>query len=281
MTQVETATKVRVATKIFRRVVRKPQKRSGEEADQVAAFEAALESTERFFARLPELSLEGRSVLDYGCGIGATPVWLAQHGAARAVGVDIQSVAAANATLERNYPSLLDRVSYRQIEPDYEVDEERFDIVVSKDTFEHVHDPDAYVKAMRHFLKPGGVIAIGFGPLWKSPWGGHIDFMTRMPWAHLIFPEQVILAERKRFRPDQDPTRFEEIRGGLNRMTLARFLDTMERSDLERRYLATNQSERARSPARRALIGAMRLGSRLSPLREHCTMNIYSLWSAP
>jgi hypothetical protein len=105
--------------------------------------------------------------------------------------------------------------------------------------------------------------------------------MTRMPWAHLIFPEQVIFAERKRFRPDEDPTRFEEIRGGLNRMTLVKFLDTMERSDLERRYLATNQSERARSPARRALIRAMRLGSRLRPLRAHCTMNIYSLWSAP
>ena len=281
MTRVETATKVRIAAKIFRLVVRKPQKRSEEEADQVAAFEAALESTERFFARLPELSLAGRSVLDYGCGIGATPVWLAQHGAARAVGVDIQSVAPANATLERYYPSLRDRVSYRQIEPDYKVDEERFDIVVSKDTFEHVHDPDAYVKAMRHFLKPDGVIAIGFGPLWKSPWGGHIEFMIRMPWAHLIFPEQVILAERKRFRPDEDPTRFEEIRGGLNRMTLVRFLDIMERSGLERRYFATNQSERARSPARRALIGAMRLGARLPPLREHCTMNIYSLWSAP
>jgi hypothetical protein len=129
-------------------------------------------------------------------------------------------------------------------------------------------------------LEPGGEIAIGFGPLWESPWGGHIDFMTRLPWAHLVFPEQVILAERRRFRPEENPTRFEEIRGGLNRMTLARFLETMERSGLEKRFLATNQSDGARSPARRAFIGGMRLGSRLPPLREYCSMNVYSVWAA-
>jgi SAM-dependent methyltransferase len=160
------------------------------------------------------------------------------------------------------------------------VSEERFDLVISKDTFEHVDDPQAYVAAMKGYLEPGGEIAIGFGPLWKAPWGGHIDFMTRLPWAHLIFPEEVILAERRRFRPDENPSCFEEIRGGLNRMTLSRFVETMEGSGLVKRYFATNRSEGARSAWRSAFLGAMRIGARVPGLREYCTMNVYSVWAA-
>ena len=96
---------------------------------------------------------------------------LVEHGAARAVGIDTQSVDTAEAKLERDFPHLRDRVSFRQLEPGYDVGEERFDLVLSKDTFEHIDDPDAYVAAMKHCWEPGGEIAIGFGPLWESPWG--------------------------------------------------------------------------------------------------------------
>ena len=278
MAEGRTTGKHRLAASVLRRVLREPAGPEGGR-DPDLWFEEALGSTERFFSRLPELSFEGKSVLDYGCGIGATPIWLAGRGAVRAVGIDIQSVDFAEAKLERDYPHLRDRVSFHRIEPSQGVGEERFDLVISKDTFEHVDDPDAYVATMKGYLKPDGEIAIGFGPLWRSPWGGHIDFMTRLPWAHLVFPEQVILSERRRYRPEEDPSRFEEIRGGLNRMTLARFLETMARSGLVHRYLSTNRSEGARTRGRGAVIGAMRIGSRIPGLREYCTLNVYSVWS--
>jgi SAM-dependent methyltransferase len=251
-----------------------------DEGDDDRAFAEGFESTDRMFARMPSLSVSGKSVLDYGCGLGATSFWLAEHGARRAVGIDIQSVAAAAARREAAPQEVREKISFRQVDG-YEVDDERFDLVVSKDTFEHVDDPERYVATMKEYLNPGGELAIGFGPLWKSPWGGHIDFMTRMPWAHLIFPEDVILEERRRFRPDEDPSRFEEIRGGLNRMTLARFLDVMARSGLERRYLATNQATGAQSGARRAIIAALRGASTIPPLREYCTLNAYGVWAKP
>jgi len=53
-------------------------------------------------------------------------------------------------------------------------------------------------------LAHGWRIAIGFGPLWKSPYGGHIGYMTRLPWAHLLFSERAIMRERRRFFPN-DP----------------------------------------------------------------------------
>jgi cyclopropane fatty-acyl-phospholipid synthase-like methyltransferase len=239
-------------------------------------------STDRFFARLPDdLDLAGKTFLDYGCGGGATVVWAAQHGARRAVGMDVAPVEFAERKVREHFPELADRVEFHQIEdPDHPPDE-RFDVVLSKNTFEHVADPDAYVSQMRSLLADGGELVIGFSPLWKSPWGGHIDYLTVFPWAHLIFPEDVIMAERRRVRPRAKATRFEELKGGLNRMTLSRFESVMERSGLEARYFRVNAGARARSPLRRALLLAMRLLAHIPLAREYFAFSVHSVWRDP
>lgn len=172
-------------------------------------------------------------MLDLGCGSGATCVWAAQRGTRRVVGADIQSVELMRRKLASDYPELAGVVELRKITDGSELDGELFDVVLSKNTFEHVGDPESYVGVMQAHAAPSGHVVIGFSPLWKSPLGGHIGFMTKFPWAHLLFPEDVIMAERKRFRPNEDAQRFEQIRGGLNRMTLARFEQVMAASGLE------------------------------------------------
>jgi hypothetical protein len=42
------------------------------------------------------------------------------------------------------------------------------------------------------------------------------------PWSHVLFKEETILALRLRYRSD-GAKRFEDVEGGLNRMTIARF----------------------------------------------------------
>ena len=37
------------------------------------------------------------------------------------------------------------------------------------------------------------VFAVAFGPPWKAPYGGGVD--SKLPWAHLVFPERVIFEE--------------------------------------------------------------------------------------
>jgi SAM-dependent methyltransferase len=169
-------------------------------------------STERFLARLPSwLEFEGRTVLDVGCGRGSTCLALARMGA-HAVGGDIQPVTAAEKRLERE-PELAGRCDFHQVESLRELGDGRFDIVLSQDSFEHYADPERFVFELVESIVPGGLVVIGFGPLWKAPFGGHINFMTRLPWAHLLFPERVIMAERRRFRPDEDARRFEDMPG--------------------------------------------------------------------
>jgi SAM-dependent methyltransferase len=229
------------------------------------------ESARRFLKRLPPwLDFSGKTVLDVGCGGGSMCLHLARSGAAKAVGVDIQSVAGAEARLERE-PELAARCEFRQIDSLSDLGDRRFDAVISQDSFEHYADPERFVFELIEPLVPGGLLVIGFGPLWKAPLGGHIGYMTSIPWAHLLFPERVIMAERRRFRPEEDPARYEEIRGGLNKMTFARFRRIMASTGLEQVSLETNRGDH---PA----VKAFRLLRALRPLREYFTSNVYGVW---
>ena len=76
------------------------------------------------------------------------------------------------------------------------------------------------------------------------------------------------MAERRRFRPEENATRFEEICGGLNKITLGRFRRIMDTSGLECRYFATNASDNP-------VVRTMKVVSHVPPLREYFTQGNY------
>jgi SAM-dependent methyltransferase len=195
----------------------------GEERDRQKYLEYGIPSMERFFSRFDgALDMTGKSVLDVGAGRGEVIIEAAHRGAERVVGIDIDDGKQALKMIAED-PVASERVELLATDGSLEeLGSETFDVVLSKDSFEHFVDPETFVSRLAKYVKPGGVLAIGFGPLWKSPMGGHIDYMTPVPWAHLLFPEEVIMEERRRFRPDGAGT-FEEVPGGLNGMTLRRF----------------------------------------------------------
>jgi SAM-dependent methyltransferase len=248
-------------------------------SDLETTFNSGFADTERFFERLPAIDFRGLSVLDFGCGLGSTCIWLAEKGAERVVGVDVQPVDFAEARLAERSAEVGGRVAFHRIEPDSDLGfVGQFDVVISKNTFEHATDPGGYVDAMKARLAPGGTLLIGFAPLWKSPTGGHIGFMTPLPWAHLLFPERVVLAERRRFRPEEAASRYEDVLGGLSRMTLARFQAVMAGSGLRQVYFDTNNPRGARSPLRRRALSVLRVMSRPRALREYLTFSAYGAW---
>ena len=58
-----------------------------------------------------------------------------------------------------------------------------------------------------------------------------MDGFTRVPWVNLLFPEQIVLRVRSRYRTD-GALRYEDIEGGLNRMTVARFERLINESNM-------------------------------------------------
>jgi SAM-dependent methyltransferase len=180
---------------------------------------------------------QNKTVLDFGCGHGWQAIAMAQRGARQVVGVDI--VHAARAANNAAAHGCSDRTKFYPAFP-LEL-RGTFDMVLSCRSFEHFSDPAAVLGEMREAAVPGGLVVISFAEPWWSPTGSHMSFFTRVPWANLWFSESTLMAVRNRFR-DDGATRLEEVAGGLNKMTLAKFERLIAASGMQekfRRYYAT------------------------------------------
>jgi len=218
------------------------------------------------------IDFRGKRVLDYGCGYGPLAFHLAQEeGAATVTGVDIDQprIDFARQKLSSEYPDLAGSVEFKLPE---EIMGRQFDIVVSKDSFQHYDDPVSVLSQIIRLTVPGGLIAIGFGPLWKSPYGGAIDFMTKLPWAHLIFSEAVVMRERIRYRPEEKAQTYKDAQGEFNRMTLRRFRRIIAGSGMKVLSFRANASSGVIGSVSRLLAG-------IPGWREFFTLNVYVVLS--
>jgi SAM-dependent methyltransferase len=182
------------------------------------------EAMQVFDQEWPEMArhVEGKRVLDFGCGRGHLAVGLARRGAV-VTAVDIQARLLEKARrLAGDLP-----ICFAETVPS----DQRFDIVVSINAMEHYSDPLGVLRTMRSHLVTRGRILMTFCPTWLAPYGAHMHFFTRVPWVHLIFPEDVVMRARSRFMND-GATRYEEVEGGLNRMTVRRFREVVRESGL-------------------------------------------------
>lgn len=99
--------------------------------------------------------LQGKRVLDVGCGGGILSESMAQKGA-EVTGIDLGDKALKVARLHSLESGV--SVNYRLVSVEELADEapESFDIVTCMEMLEHVPDPDAVVQACAKLVKPGG-----------------------------------------------------------------------------------------------------------------------------
>jgi SAM-dependent methyltransferase len=168
--------------------------------------------------------IAGKVIIDFGCGEGADAVEMARKGAKRVIGIDIRE-------------GLLEIARQRALDAGVQntclfapSTKELADVVVSVDTFEHFADPAEALRMMNTLLQPKGEVLVSFGPTWYHPLGGH--FFSVFPWAHLIFSEKALIGWRSTFEAD-GATRFSEVAGGLNQMTIAKFEQLVAGSPLK------------------------------------------------
>jgi SAM-dependent methyltransferase len=167
--------------------------------------------------------LKGKTVMDFGCGTDEVSIELAQYGC-RVIGIDIQEHFLEIARKKAEAAGVGDRCTFvlQWNEPG--------DVVISTDAFEHFEDPEMILRLMQSHLKPGGYILLEFGPTWLHPHGGHL--FSVFPWAHLLVSEEALIRWRADFKND-GAKRFEDVAGGLNRMTISRWEEILGRSTLK------------------------------------------------
>jgi SAM-dependent methyltransferase len=158
--------------------------------------------------------IQDKVVIDFGCGSGTEAIEMSLRGARRVIGVDIMERYLSVARQRATHTGVGDRCTF-SIRP-----ETKADVIVAIDSFEHFAEPAAILEQMHESLQAGGCVLAAFGPTWYHPLGGHL--FSVFPWAHLIFTERALIRWRSGFKTD-GATRFHEVDGGLNRMTVRRF----------------------------------------------------------
>lgn len=166
----------------------------------------------------------GRTVIDFGCGTGGDAIALGRHGAKRVIGIDIRDDFLQLARDKAAAAGLADVCEFTKSTST------RAGVIVSIDAFEHFANPSAILRTMAELLVDDGEVLVSFGPTWYHPRGGHL--FSVFPWAHLLLSEQALIEWRSRFKAD-GATKFGEVTGGLNQMTIARFERLVAESPLE------------------------------------------------
>jgi SAM-dependent methyltransferase len=226
-------------------------------------------STDEYWRRIdPAPGLNGARVLDLGCGHGVLTVDLAQRGASRVLGLDLdaEAISFAGDYVPREYPSLRDKVRFVAHDIADLAGSDRFDYVFSKDAFEHILDLEGVVGHIHRLLKPGGKLILGTSPLYYSPFGDHDLIGYRIPWLTAL-PEKPLF----RFAAWKTGMHWRNAAdAGLNRMTPAKFRSLFQPADWRIEMISYNVGMGAKMAP---LFNALR---KIPPFEKFATVSIYA-----
>ncbi len=131
------------------------------------------------------------SVLEIGCGEGGNLKPFVDMGCKQIVGIDLSEGKIDNARHFFEQHPHRNRLKF-QVADIYDVIEElgQFDLIITRDVLEHIHDQDRFMQEVRKLLKPNGKFFLGFPP-WHNPFGGHQQmckhkWLSKIPYFHLL-----------------------------------------------------------------------------------------------
>lgn len=112
---------------------------------------------------LEGLDLEGKTVLDLGCGSGGVTIFIARRfNPSRITGFDVEAPAIerARAKAANESPDVCGRLAFVRADPGgLPFPDASFDLVFSKDAMVHVADKESLFAEIFRVLKPGGMLA--------------------------------------------------------------------------------------------------------------------------
>ncbi len=111
---------------------------------------------------LQGVEIEGKRVLDIGCGIAGIDILLVQkHGAAHVTGIDVEAPLIERAAKMVAAAGLSDQITCQLVAPGpLPFDDNSFDLVFSKDAMIHIPDKAAIYTEIHRVLNSGGQMAI-------------------------------------------------------------------------------------------------------------------------
>ncbi|MBK7434791.1 MAG: methyltransferase domain-containing protein, partial [Chitinophagaceae bacterium] len=150
--------------------------------DSTKNLHEALMNTNRRMAELAGITSQDH-VLDAGCGIGGSSLWLGRHIGCTATGITLSARQVEIATMLAQKDGLTDRVHFEQ--KDYTATgypDESFDVVWAVESVCHTQDKNDFVKEAWRVLKPGGRLIMA--DFFQQPGLTGADAQLMLDWAH-------------------------------------------------------------------------------------------------
>jgi phosphoethanolamine N-methyltransferase len=109
---------------------------------------------------LEGLELQGKRVLDIGCGTGGATLFIAERFGAEVLGVDVEAGVVEKATIAAAGRGMSEKARFQTIQPGpLPFSDAGFDVVFSKDAIIHIEDKHWIAAEIFRILKPGGMFA--------------------------------------------------------------------------------------------------------------------------
>lgn len=159
-------------------------------------FQQQVDNAEAFLLPFIEQQIPvqaGLSVMEIGCGEGGVLKSFTNRGVS-CLGVDLSPTrieAATQLMQEEVNKGLVTFITKNVYDSDFlESYQGQFDLILLKDTIEHIPDQERFIPYLRNFLTPNGHVFFGFPP-WRMPFGGHQQIcrskiLSKLPWVHLL-----------------------------------------------------------------------------------------------
>jgi 2-polyprenyl-3-methyl-5-hydroxy-6-metoxy-1,4-benzoquinol methylase len=146
---------------------------SKEYFDEIEARKYFVEPHLVTFADFP--SMRGKKVLEIGCGLGAVTIGFARAGAAKVTAVDLSEKSLEIAKMHAEACGVSEKIEFYQANAEKlseYIPTEKYDLIFSFGVIHHSPNPEAIVKQMKNFLKPGGKlkIMVYYSHSWKVLW---------------------------------------------------------------------------------------------------------------
>ena len=130
------------------------------------------------------------SVLEIGCGEGGNLKPFLDLGCKKVVGVDMSQNKINNAIAFYSDHSKNQNIEFICADI-YDIkDLGQFDLIITRDVIEHIHNQEKFMNHCKQFLKSNGKFFFGFPP-WQNPFGGHQQMckskvLSHLPYFHLL-----------------------------------------------------------------------------------------------
>lgn len=129
------------------------------EGSTASQAEAQTELINRL-AHLADIGI-GAHVLDVGCGLGGSSLWLAKQRRCSVQGITLSPLQAKLAGDRARDAGIADRVQFQVHDAnDLNMPDESYDAVWVIECSEHLHDKQRFISSCHRVLRPGGVLAV-------------------------------------------------------------------------------------------------------------------------